>query len=379
MMIEKNTVFRIENGVLTKYEGEEKKVTVPEGVLIIGEWAFADNKTVECVKIPEGVETIRHLAFSHCTALKEVHLPQSLRKIGHHAFYDCVSLQSIRLPENLLHVEAEVFANCPALADQNGFILFHDILYQYVGKSPIVRIPEGIRTIAPAAFAQNKTLREIVLPTSLREIGDRAFFHCSDLQSIFVPDGVERIGDMAFSSCGKMTLGVIPKSAQKIGNKIFQYSSFLLCALILSDHGNYRALDSISGMNVFNLSESDHVVALSERKTDAVVGCAVLKEMIALDIPENAEKNIRSHIKKHRQLCYPYLEKQPYFLQYMLKQRLIPQNDIITLIEQTQNVEIRAVLLQYQNETMTPQARAKLEAKEKNELEKLFSELNFEE
>ena len=51
---------------LKKYNGNEKKVTIPEGVTIIGE-----------------------NAFENCTSLTEINIPDSVTSIGKGAFKGC--------------------------------------------------------------------------------------------------------------------------------------------------------------------------------------------------------------------------------------------------------------------------------------------------
>lgn len=63
--------FVIENGVLTKYLGREKEVTIPEGVTAIGQGAFR-RKNVVRVIMPDSVEEIGWDAFSDCQILEEV-------------------------------------------------------------------------------------------------------------------------------------------------------------------------------------------------------------------------------------------------------------------------------------------------------------------
>lgn len=53
-------VFRIENGVLTKYTEENSvtEVTIPDGVTKIGEKAFEHCTGLEKIEVPEGVTEI---------------------------------------------------------------------------------------------------------------------------------------------------------------------------------------------------------------------------------------------------------------------------------------------------------------------------------
>ena len=75
-------------------------------------------------------------------------------------------------------------------------------LLTYIGQSPDVVIPEGVRKIGKAAFIDNKNLLSVTLPGSLTWIDDCAFSRCENLKSIQIPAGVETIGRCAFSESG---------------------------------------------------------------------------------------------------------------------------------------------------------------------------------
>ena len=45
--------FIIENGVLTKYKGSGGDVVIPDGVIVIGSWAFSGRKDILSVQIPD--------------------------------------------------------------------------------------------------------------------------------------------------------------------------------------------------------------------------------------------------------------------------------------------------------------------------------------
>ena len=58
--------FKIENGVLIEYTGAEACVVIPEGVMEIGDAAFACCERLRSVSIPESVTHIGDDAFDEC-------------------------------------------------------------------------------------------------------------------------------------------------------------------------------------------------------------------------------------------------------------------------------------------------------------------------
>ena len=133
-----NTVFREKNGalvntrdkILVTYPAGLGRVfyQVPEGVKIIGEYAFYNCSTVQTVYLPDSVTEIRNGAFSFCSGLRDFVLPGELTEFGTGAFVNCGNCEFI------------VPAGSPAAEHlkEQGFRI------RYEKKT----VPEGIRIIA---------------------------------------------------------------------------------------------------------------------------------------------------------------------------------------------------------------------------------------
>lgn len=63
-----------ENGVLVKYQGAAEDVVVPEGVVSIGNSAFAGCGSLKSVELPAGLKSIESSAFERCS-LSSIKLP----------------------------------------------------------------------------------------------------------------------------------------------------------------------------------------------------------------------------------------------------------------------------------------------------------------
>ncbi len=225
-------------GVLIKYTGSDREVTIPAGIAKIGEAAFEDNADITAVTIPEGVVEIGYEAFCDCCFLEYVTLPQSLRiigpdafgrtalseidipkgvaiigerafsntrlrsvtipssvrEIGFLAFDECKQLAEIDLPEDLPIIDACAFDNTLYLENLPGdYLIFGNTLYRYKGKSPKVIIPDNIRVIGKMAFWANPFVTGIVVPDSVTEIEEEAFGNCRNLKSIILPDTLTKL------------------------------------------------------------------------------------------------------------------------------------------------------------------------------------------
>ena len=214
--------FVIMKDILFDYDGSGGNVVVPEGVTNIGNRAFENCKSLQSITLPEGLTSIGDWAFCNCWSLQSITLPEGLTSIGNSAFSGCKSLQGITLPEGLTSIGNWAFSGCKGLADENGFVIVKDILFDYDGSGGNVVVPEGVTSIGDSAFWGCKSLQSIMLPEGVTSIGSYAFYSCKNLQSITLPEGVTSIGNGAFSDCESLQSITLPESVTSIGDEAFR-------------------------------------------------------------------------------------------------------------------------------------------------------------
>lgn len=145
--IMKNAFF-IKDGVLKKYIGKDKTVSIPDGVTHIGEAAFSQCKDIESVYIPDSVTSIGESAFEGCVHLKSVNIPDGIIEIKERTFWGCLSLESIIIPKSVISIGAYAFCEC-------------------------------------------SNLKSITIPGSIPNIGNAILGRCTKLQSIIYKDDFE--------------------------------------------------------------------------------------------------------------------------------------------------------------------------------------------
>ncbi len=272
--------FIIFRGILYGYAGKATSITIPDSVTSIGKSAFSNcrsltsisipdsvtsigeeafygcsgltsiviPKSITCIKgslvcgvfsacsslanitIPDSVTSIGNFAFSDCSSLANITIPDSVTSIGDSAFSGCSSLTSITIPDSVTSIGSRAFTGCNKLADEEGFIIFRNVLYGYVGKAMSIIIPNSVTSIGYRAFDDYSSLTSITIPDSVTSIGDNAFSGCSSLTSVTIPASVTSIGDYAFSSCSSLTNITIPDSVTSIGDAAFNNCNKLVDA-----------------------------------------------------------------------------------------------------------------------------------------------------
>lgn len=164
--------FTISNYTLTKYNGTEEVVKIPDdkNITTIGEDAFKENKYVKKVIIPKTVTTIDIKAFVDCINLEEVYFVQddeaepleiptsNLATIRRFAFSGCNNLKKVDL------------TNCKTI------------------------------TVDRSAFEGCASLEEIVKMDNIGSMYNRAFYGCTSLESVDLT-GLHVAGSFVFAGC----------------------------------------------------------------------------------------------------------------------------------------------------------------------------------
>lgn len=75
-----------------------RALSLPDGLLTIGDFAFANNKYLKLTSIPSSVTSIGRHAFDNCTSLTTITFKGTPDSISKYAFNDCTNLTTINVP-----------------------------------------------------------------------------------------------------------------------------------------------------------------------------------------------------------------------------------------------------------------------------------------
>ena len=104
---------------ITKYVGTDTTVIIPEAieekiVTVIGSEAFAASTITECV-LPTTIRKIDPKAFATCVNLEKITLNEGLLTIGDYAFEGAGALTEIVIPATVINMNESTFKSCNAL------------------------------------------------------------------------------------------------------------------------------------------------------------------------------------------------------------------------------------------------------------------------
>lgn len=211
--------FVIEKGVLTKYNGTDETVTIPQGVTSIGEKAFY-YKPITKVVFPKSLKSIGNGAFSN-TKLSSIDVPEGVTSIGSGAFEECENLSDVKLPKTLSYIGNQAFYYSPWFDSYpEDMLIVNDILVHYYPEDVAsVTIPQGVKTINYKAFAHNSGIKTVAIPSSVTTIKAEAF-SASRLVSIVIPPSVTVIEGWAFQACDELQSITLSPNTKHLGDNV---------------------------------------------------------------------------------------------------------------------------------------------------------------
>lgn len=163
-------LFSKDGRTLVSYPVAKKERTyiIPNGVLKIGQSAFAHQRYLEKIEFPDSVKVIGAGAFQNCRDLSSVHLPPDIKEIPDSnayqrggVFEDCPCLKKITLPEKLVYLGSFAF---------------------YQSGLSSVALNGKLEQIGEYALMAEK-LASVSLPPSVKRLGKGSLFYAEQLEA----------------------------------------------------------------------------------------------------------------------------------------------------------------------------------------------------
>ena len=206
---------------------------VKEGTIAIAINAFLNNaQNLTKITLPEGLKLIGDKAFSGLYNLESINIPSSVDTIGYNAFASTgIYKNSTNWSDNGLYIDgwlvnvqntkiSEFEVKEGTIGVSNGSDV--SFIPSRARKITKLTLPSTLRYIGKNSFKQLTLIKEISLGGSLEFIKEGAFAACSSLEKVNLDEctNLALIGDQAFSQA-KISEITIPESVLEMGELVF--------------------------------------------------------------------------------------------------------------------------------------------------------------
>lgn len=183
---------------------------------------FYQCESLNSVTLPEGLLSIGNSSFYGCSSLTEITLPQTLQRIGASAFHSC-GITELKLPASVNTVSERAFSHSDLvsidLSECTSLNKLSARCFEYT-KLESIDIPDRVTAIPDYCFYYVRTLAEVSLK-NVTSIGVRAFSYCTALTDIDWGK-TQTIAERAFSNCTSLTEVVLSDEVVSVGSYAFQ-------------------------------------------------------------------------------------------------------------------------------------------------------------
>ena len=237
-----------DSGMVTKAECTGELLAIPKSIdgkeiKKIGYQFLRDQSNVKDVYIQEGVSSISSDAFEYSKVVN-ITYPSSITSVEYGAF-NTDSIMKLKTAGSLNHgwkagwdngfkgivISTETFADAAGnryanTLDSEGNEVA--VLVEASADSSDFTVPASVDGkkvwgISNDVFAENNTVRNLVVSEGIEYIGVRAFYN-SSIESITLPASLRTIGDWAFANTSFMTAIALPEGVECIGGYAFAKS-----------------------------------------------------------------------------------------------------------------------------------------------------------
>ncbi len=212
-------------------------LNIPEGVVEIGELAFANNDFTGILTLPSTLKKIDCWAFRECCFICSLNLPDGIEEIGDYCFYNCRNLYGkLILPSHLKKMGSRAFDGCAGLKGDlvipKSLTVIPSYAFYNCKFEGRLQLHDGITDLGYEAFYYNRFIGELELPKSLVALGGGNFEGNYFSGSFNIPKGLLSISSEAFADCTFTGEAEIPEGVTCIHENAF-YNSKNLQKVIL--------------------------------------------------------------------------------------------------------------------------------------------------
>jgi hypothetical protein len=255
-----------------------KKLTVSEGILSIGDYAFRNASGLVEVELPLSATGIGKKIFSGCTALEKMYVSGDKKILDYFdgdllanltvyvkegedtlcenflTLKDDMKLSKVVLPKTLKTIVTDstsgefwsmynlcsyvlAFEVTPGgIFTSDDGVLFGDygktlLCYPFNKTDASYTVPDGVEHIVFMAY--NNNLKTVTIPASVKTLGESVFTRNEQMTTVTLLGTLNALPNACFDGCESLVNFTLPKTLKSIGSTCFAYTK--IATIIVPD------------------------------------------------------------------------------------------------------------------------------------------------
>lgn len=217
-----------------------KSIVLPTSLQKIGRGAFSGSG-ITSIEIPQGVTIVGDYAFMRCNELTSIQIPTSVSTLGTRAFAYCSKLEEVQMLADIQTIPEGLFEACGGIKE-----LYFDGLAQCT-------------EIGQWALAECNGIETLVLPFNAQIIEKAALYGTTKIQTLELPENLNFIDNNAMTGMTELnTLNVsnvqyIPELGENVWGRMDKSAVTLITPNDLVSE--YKNTEQWQEFNVVSLDE----------------------------------------------------------------------------------------------------------------------------
>lgn len=313
------TSYNIPNKVIkinrSAFRGSDiTNINLNERIKNIGEYAFAECKSLSSIDKWDNVETISKCAFMNC-GIGTISLPVNLKTIDEMAFEECktMKLKNNTVLKNVTTIGKSAFKNCgiSGSLELNNIQSINESVFSGCLKLTSVSINDNVEIIDTDAFYNCTNLSSIKINKSsnLKSINNRAFWNCTNLTELYIPDSVEYLGSRTFEDClnykGTNNVLTLPDNLTAIGSYCFKNSGIATLNILENCELTSISTEAFSNCRALTTIDISKSTKLKSIATNAFYNSSKLNKLSLSDTITSIGDNAFNNCKELSEILIP--------------------------------------------------------------------------
>ena len=281
--------------VSNKYEEGVGVMVFENPVTWIPSRAFYQIPTLKTISLPGTVERIGANAFRNNASLTEVRMAEGVVGIGNYAFAYNPVLERVLIPAPVSEWGRMIFSVSPNIlsfgdqltSEDERCLIIRDTLVAFAPKDVTEYvIPSGVKGIGTDVFSYNEVLQSVVVPEGVEKINTQAFFHCGNLATVTLPASLKQIGGWAFTGSG-LTSVTVPAGVE-IADYAFTYCPSMTSATLQTTEVGDAVFCGNTALEAFNgpLASADHRLLIKDGRLIGIAPAGMTELTIPGEVSE---------------------------------------------------------------------------------------------